>query len=82
MWEDNSCDGNAHPDDKALIVALNPERGEAAYLINGAPRSAKCEELQVSPLWKNQPVEVYVAFISNDEKRVATSTYLGTVTVV
>jgi len=81
-WEDNSGIGEAKPTDKALVVAINPEKGEAAYITDGAPRSAKSEELLVSPYWAGDEVEVYLGFISEDGKDVATSAYCGSVTVV
>ena len=69
------------PTDKALLVAINPEKGEAAYITDGAPRSEKAEDLMVSPYWAGDDVEVYLAFISENGKDVASSSYLGTVTV-
>jgi len=81
-WEDNSGIGEAKPTDKALAVAINPAKGEAAYITEGAPRSAKTEDLMVSPYWAGDDVEVYLAFISEDGKDVASSSYLGTVTVI
>jgi len=81
-WEDNSGIGEAQPTDKALVVAINPEKSEAAYITDGAPRSTKKEDLLVSPYWVGDDVEVYLGFISENGKDVASSSYLGTVTVV
>jgi hypothetical protein len=80
-WENNSGIGEAKPTDKALAVAINPEKGEAAYITDGAPRSACTENLLVSPYWAGDEVEVYLAFISENGKDVASSAYLGSVTV-
>jgi ATP-binding cassette subfamily B protein len=60
----------------------NPAKGEATYLTDGAPRSAAQEDLIVSPFWAGDEVEVYLAFISENGKDVATSAYCGSVTVV
>jgi len=81
-WEDNTGIGEAQPTDKAMAVAINPSKGEAAYITDGAPRSAATENLLVSPYWTGDEVEVYLAFISENGKDVATSAYLGSVTVV
>jgi hypothetical protein len=81
-WEDNSGIGEAQPTDKSMAVAINPTKGEAAYITDGAPRSAAQEDLTVSPFWAGDEVEVYLAFISENSKDIATSAYCGTVTVV
>jgi hypothetical protein len=81
-WEDNSGIGEAQPTDKAMAVVINPAKGEAAYITDGAPRSSGQEELTVSPFWVNDEVEVYLLFISENGKDVATSTYCGSITVV
>jgi hypothetical protein len=81
-WADNTGIGEAQPTDKAMAVAINPEKNEAAYITDGALRSARSEELLVSPYWAGDEVEVYLAFISENGKDVASSVHLGTVTVV
>jgi hypothetical protein len=81
-WEDNSGIGEAQPTDKALAVAINPEKGEAAYITDGAPRSSGTENLLVSPYWAGDKVEVYLAFITENGKDVATSVHCGSVTVI
>ena len=81
-WGDNSGIGEAQPTDKSLAVAINPAKGEAAYLTDGAQRSVGSEDLIVSPFWSGDEVEVYLAFISENGKDVATSAYCGSVTVV
>jgi hypothetical protein len=80
--EDNTGIGEAQPTDKAIAVAINPTKGEAAYITDGTPRSAETEQLAVSPFWAGDKVEVYLGFITEDGKEVATSAYCGVVTVV
>jgi len=80
-WENNSGTGDAQPTDKAIVVAINPAKGEAAYTTEGAPRSAETEELQIPPSWSGNEVHIYLAFISEDGTEVATSTYCGSVAV-
>ena len=74
--------GEAQATDKSMVVAINPTKGEAAYITDGAPRSAGQEDLTVSPFWAGDEVEVYLAFISENGKDVATSAYCGSVTVI
>jgi hypothetical protein len=81
-WEDNTGIGEAQSTDKSMVVAINPTKGEAAYITDGAPRSAATEQLAVSPFWVGDEVEVYLAFISENGKDVATSAYCGSVTVI
>jgi hypothetical protein len=81
-WEDNTGIGEAQPTDRSIAVAINPIKGEAAYITDGAPRSAGVEQLTVSPFWAGDEVEVYLAFITENGKDVATSTYCGSVTIV
>ena len=81
-WDDNSGIGEARPTDKVMVVALNMEKSEAAYITHGAPRSAQLEELTVSPFWIGNEVGVYLAFITENGKDVATSVYCGSLTII
>jgi len=81
-WEDNTGIGEAKATDKSMAVAINPAKGEAAYITDGAPRSAGQEDLAVSPFWVGDEVEVYLAFISENGKDVASSAYCSSVTVI
>jgi hypothetical protein len=81
-WEDNTGIGEARSTDKSMAVAINPTKGEAAYITDGALRSAGQEDMTVSPFWVGDEVKVYLAFISENGKDVATSAYCGTVTIV
>jgi hypothetical protein len=81
-WEDNSGIGEAQPTDKALAVGINPAKGEAAYITDGAQRATGFENLMVSPYWTGDTVEVYLGFITENGKDVASSVYCGTVTVL
>ena len=82
FWNNNSGTGNAQASDKALIVAINPAKGESAYITDGASRASGREELVMPPSWQGDEVKVYLAFISEDGKEVATSVYCGVVTVL
>lgn len=81
-WDDNSDMGNARLSDIAMIAIINPGKGEASYITEGAPRSFGYEEVPVNQFWTGDEVEVYLSFISEDEKQISNSTYCGSVTVV
>mgnify|MGYP006292773375 FL=1 len=80
-WDDNSGSGGAQVTDKALIVILNPTKGEAVYTTAGAARSATAETLNVPSNFTGDDVEVFLGFISEDGTKVSNSSYLGSVTV-
>ena len=81
-WENNSGIGEAQPTDTVMVVAINPAKREAAYITEGAQRSAESELLSVSPFWAGDEVHTYLAFISEDDREVATSIYCGSITAV
>jgi len=81
-WEDNSGIGEAKTTDKVMVVAINPAKREATYITDGALRSSRSEGLLVSPYWVDDEVEVYLTFISENGKDVATSVYCGRVRIV
>lgn len=80
-WDDNSGIGNGVATDKALIVALNPSRGESVFDAGGNLRSSGSEDIPVPAYWVGENVEVFLGFITEDGKNVSNSIYLGTVTV-
>jgi hypothetical protein len=80
-WQNNG--GNeGQLTDRVLVAILNPNKGQVAFVIEGALRSALSEEVAISPFWIGDKVEVYLAFVSGTGAEVATSRYLGSVVVV
>ena len=82
FWNNNSGTGNAQATDKALVVAINPTKGESTYITDGATRASGREELPMPPSWQGDEIKVYLSFISEDGKDVATSVYCGAVKVL
>lgn len=82
FWDDNSGIGNAQTTDKAMIVAINPAKEESVFITEGSPRTSGNAEIAVSPYWVGDEVEVYLSFISEDKKSIATSTYCGSVVII
>jgi hypothetical protein len=80
-WDDNTGVGTAKATDKALIVVLNADKGEAITVSAGATRTTANQSIAVPADWVGEDVQVYLGFISEDSKEVANSVYLGAVTV-
>lgn len=80
-WTDNSGSGSAQATDKALIALLNTNRGEAVFTTAGPARSAAAAAIPVPSEYSGEDVEVFLGFVSEDGTKVASSVYLGSVTV-
>ena len=80
-WTDNSTEGNAKATDKALVLVYNPTKGEVVFLTQGADRSTGAQTLPVPDNFSGDTVHAYVAFMSEDEKQIANSKYVGSVVV-
>ena len=80
-WTDNSGSGSAHATDKALIALLNTTRVEAVFTTAGPARSAAAAAIPVPSEYSGEDVEVFLGFVSEDGTKVASSVYLGSVTV-
>jgi hypothetical protein len=78
-WSDNSGAGSAAQTDRALIAVLNPVRGEAVSTDEGAERMTGSQTIAMPPHWAGDSVHVYLGFISEDAREVATSLYLGAI---
>ncbi len=80
-WADNSIDGNAKPNDRAMVLIYNPTRNEAVYVTDGSIRSSGTHILTVPNQYSGDTVHAFIAFISEDGKEVSNSRYVGTVVV-
>lgn len=77
-WTDNSRDGNARPNDKALLLALHEGR-IAGYNLEGSPRKAGEAVLPIAPAYKDAPVHVYLCMSSARGTLFSNSVCLGLV---
>ena len=80
-WQDNSGQGEALATDKLVVGIYDPETKNWIYSLAVADRSATAGSLLLPPTLSGFTVEVWALFASADEKRFATSTYLGNVVV-
>ncbi len=77
-WEDNTGgEHHAYEDDKLMFLVYNPAKARYIFLIEGATRSSKSQDVTVPLNFSGDEVEVYAAFISRDREMVSDSTYVG-----
>ncbi|MNE91713.1 hypothetical protein D3C80_1893580 [compost metagenome] len=72
-----------------MLLAYLPANNTAEYLLSGARRNEGSEELKVSLVPKtnnnankDEYIETYIAFISDDRKRISDSVYVGRVSIM
>jgi len=80
-WQNNSGSTTANEDDKALIAIINQNKGEAVFDTAGTRRDSTNQNMTMPMSWVGEQVNVYLGFISADEKQVSNSVYLGQITV-
>ena len=76
-WDDNSAEGNANATDKAMLLAYNPLKKESISLLNGAQRDVGAEIITIPSSYSGDNLELFMAFISEDETELSNSIYLG-----
>lgn len=81
VWTNNSNNGNALSSDKALIVVLNPLRGEAICIKGGEDRLSEEAEVTVPLNYAGEDVCVFLGFMNAEGTKVSNSSYLGTINV-
>lgn len=68
--------------DQVMLLAYAPAKKEYAFITSGARRMEGQAILEITPAMRNQVLEVYISFVSDDRQKVADSLYLGQVSVV
>ncbi|MBP5371816.1 MAG: hypothetical protein J6Y55_07860 [Bacteroidales bacterium] len=81
FWRDNSGTGNALLTDMAMPLLFNKDKEESVFSTAGGKRFEEETTLTVPADWTGSKVEAYLGFISADGKSVATSIYLGELTI-
>jgi hypothetical protein len=77
-WGNNAGQGQALENDTLVLVVYEPTLGEAFFQLNLALRSDETVEIPLPSYLSGLSVHVWLAVASADEKRYATSKYLGT----
>lgn len=79
-WTDNSNDVDAFATDVAIVVAYNPAKDEASYLVAGTRADGNLT-LLVPERFSGDEVQCYLAFKAAAGSKVSNSVYLGAVNV-
>jgi Family of unknown function (DUF6266) len=79
-WTDNTGAGTATATDKAILVLYSADRRQCIFTTSGANRNTGVGILAVTA-FSGLQVHSYLAFISVDGKRVASSIYAGLIRV-
>src|SRR5258705_497460 len=79
-WTDNSDDGTANPQDKAILVAYCEELNQCAYKAPAAGRETSEDSLKASA-FSGKKAQTWISFLSA-EGEIATSIFTGVVDVV
>ena len=81
-WTDNSAQGEAAATDKLVVVVYEPTSKTTVYSLDAGTRAAEAASLSLPNYLTGLVVHVWVLFATANDKRFATSTYLGTTTVI
>lgn len=81
-WDDNSGLGTAKASDQMVILVYNASRRQFVYNVNtGAARDAQEDTLLMPAEFVGDTVEVWMAFMTPDQKIFSTSIYAGQVVI-
>ena len=81
-WDDNSAEGNANADDKAMLLVYNPDKKESIYVLDGANRTTGSDVLSIPGSYAGDTVHLFMAFVTSDNSTVSNSIYLGSGTAI
>lgn len=80
-WEQPEKQTYIRSQDQAMLLAYMPEEEVAFYITSGARRNAGQDLLEVCSGKPGQVFETYIAFISDDRKKISKSTYTGQIVI-
>jgi len=81
-WKDNSGQVTAKANDQLIAVVYDPESNTSDLFFNVALRSATQGVIQLQNFMVGAKVECWIGFVSFDEKKYATSNYMGQIKVL
>lgn len=80
-WQDNSSDKGALPNDRAVLLVYNPEKGQAITLIDGNMRTEGSQLITLPPAFAGVEVHCYIAFRNASQTVISDSRWAGEVVV-
>ncbi|RXG13263.1 hypothetical protein DSM03_104163 [Leeuwenhoekiella aestuarii] len=81
-WDDNSGQGKAEATDTLLAIGCVEGLNQAVIFNDGVQRDATTDTLQFPAYMAGMEIQLYATFITADQKKAATSVYLGAVTLI
>ena len=81
-WQDNSQDSTASPNDRVLLVVLNPSKQKAISIIGGNERTVGQQSIEVPSTFMGDEVHCYIAFQNINQSVLSDSVYVGSVGLV
>lgn len=80
-WDMPAKQAHQRNRDQVMLFAFMPDENLAFYMLSGARRNAQQEILEVCSGKPGQIFETYIAFISDDRKKISKSTYTGQIII-
>jgi len=78
-WEMSQGAHWTENDDQVMLMAYAPRIKKCCFVKSGARRTDGKEVLKIKTSMKNELLETYISFVSDDRQRVANSQYTGQV---
>lgn len=76
-WQDNSSDKGAMPNDKAVLLVYNPEKGQVITLMEGNMRTSGSQLVILPPDFEGMEVHCYIAFRNASQTMISDSRWAG-----
>ncbi len=80
-WTDNSGQGEALATDKLVVVVYEPTSETSLFSLHAGNRNSGAAAVGLPAYFSGLTVQVWATFASVDDKRYATSSYLGTLLI-
>lgn len=81
-WAANIGTWKGATTDDAAFIVYNPSKQEFVIMIGAVTRAALSFDMELPSAFSGDNVHVYMAFVSEDGKRVSTSVYVGATVVM
>lgn len=76
-WTDNSGQGIAKADDRAMLLVINPEKKDCLYSLKGNDRSSEQDILEIPNAYRHDELHAYIAFTTSNDTMISDSVYLA-----
>jgi len=80
-WQDNSSAHGAMPNDRAILVVVDAEKGQVVTVMEGNIRTSASQVIALPPNFEGVEVQCYIAFRNVNQTVMSDSRYAGGVVV-